>query len=79
MGSPIWLGCIVPNTIYDQFRGGTLWVADKHVELYGIRIDAGNIGLIIHWYEHIPGISGSDMVYRLYFDNPPKVQSHTQI
>ena len=52
---------------------------DKRVELDGIRIDAGYIALTIQWYEHIPGISWSDLDYRFYCNNPPLVQKHNQI
>ena len=45
LGGPIWLGRIVPNTFYDQFQKKTLWVADKRVDLDGIRLDAGYIYL----------------------------------
>ena len=53
-------------------------VDDKRVDLYGIRIDAGYIAQSIQKYERIPEISGSDLVYILYFDNPPQVKSHNQ-
>ena len=48
MAEPIGLGRIVPNTVYDQFQKQPLWVSDKRIELYGIRIDAGDIALTIH-------------------------------
>ena len=50
------------NTGYSQFQKQPLWVADKRVELYDIRLDAGYIALIIQWYGHIPGISVSHLV-----------------
>ena len=56
-----------------------MWVADKRVELDGIRLDSGYNYLTIQLYEQIPGIYGSDFVYILYCDNPPQAQSHTQI
>ena len=40
----------------------TLWVSDKCVQLYGISLYSGDIALTIHWYEHINGISGADLV-----------------
>ena len=79
MGKPIWLGRILLNTVYDQFHGKLLWVADKLVKLDGIRLDAGYISLTIQRYENIPGIYGSDLVYRLYCDNPTQVQIHTKL
>ena len=79
MGYPIWLVCIVPNTVYDQFHKEPWWVADKRVELYEMRLDDGYIDLKIQWYEQIPGISRSDLVYRLYYENHTQVQSHTQL
>ena len=57
----------------------TLLVADKRVELYGISIDDANISLHIQLSEYIPGIYVSDLVYRLYCDNPTQVQSDTQL
>ena len=56
-----------------------MWVAYKRVELYGIRLHAGDIDLTIQWYEKTTGISVSDPIYRLYFDKPPQVQRHTQL
>ena len=56
-----------------------MWVADKRVELYAIMLDARDIALIIQWYAQIPGISVSDLVYILYYDNPPRFHSHTQL
>ena len=79
MGDPIWLYSIVSNTFCNQFQKQTLWVADKRVELDGIRLDDGDIYLIIQWYENIPGIYESYLVYRLYYDNPPQAQIRTQI
>ena len=73
------MDCIVPDTGYYQCQKQPLWVADKRVELYGIRIDAGDIALTIQWYDQITGISVSDMVYRLYWENNPHVQIHTQL
>ena len=73
LGYPIWIGLISPNTTCDQFN--KLCVYDKHIDLYGIRIDTGYIFLTIQAYEHIPRIYGSDLVYKLYFDNPPQVKS----
>ena len=67
------------NTVYDQFQKQQLWVADKRVELYDIRLYSGDIVIKIQWYEHITGISESDLVYRFYCDNTPQVQSHAQI
>ena len=57
----------------------TLLVADKRVELYGISIDDANISLHIQLSEYIPGIYVSDLVYRLYCDNPTQVHNHTQL
>ena len=45
LGEKIWLGHIVPNKFYNQFQGGKLWIADKRVELYGIRLNAGDISI----------------------------------
>ena len=56
-----------------------MWVADRPIELYVISIYAGDIDITIQCYENITEISRSDMVYRLYYDNPPQVQSHTHI
>ena len=67
------------NAVYNQFQGIKLWVAYKPVELDGIWLDVGYISITTQGCENIPDISGSDMVYRLYYDNPPKVQSHTKI
>ena len=78
MGGPIWIGRIVTNTVYYQFQKQSLWVADKRIELDGIRLDAGYISVTIQWYEQITGISGSDLVFRLYCDNPPQVRIHTK-
>ena len=69
----------MPNIVYDQFHKKPLWVANKCVELYGIRLYDENISLKIHWYEQILVISGSDMFYRFYCDSPPQVQSHTEL
>ena len=55
------------------------WVSDKRIELGVTRIYAGDIDLKIQWYENIPGISGSYLVYIFYCDNPTQVQSHTQL
>ena len=44
-----------------------------------MRLDAGENALEIQCYDQIPGMYGSDMVYRLYCDNPTQFQSHTQI
>ena len=79
LGEKIWLGHIVPNTFYDQFQGKTLWISDKRVELYGIGLYVEDIDIRIQWYEQISGISGSEMVYILYYDNPLQTQSHTKI
>ena len=79
MGEPIRISSVLPDTVYDHFKKQPLWVADKSVELYGIRLDVGDIALTIQWYEHIPGVSGSDLVYRLYCDSPTQVQIHTQL
>ena len=62
-----------------QFQNQPFWVADKRVELDGIKLDAGDISLTFQWHEQIPGISGSYMVYRLFCDNSPQVQSHNQV
>ena len=56
-----------------------LWVADNHVELEGIILDTEDIALTIQWYKQITGISGSDLVYKLYCGDPTQVQIHTQI
>ena len=79
MGKPIWLGRILLNTVYDQFHGKLLWVADELVKLDGIRLNAGYIYLTIQRYEKITGIYGSYLVYRLYCDNPLQVQIHTKV
>ena len=78
MGEPIWLCFIVPNTVYGQFQEKSFWVVDKRVEVDGIGLDTGDIDLKIQWYESIPVISISGLVYRFYCDNPPQVQIHTQ-
>ena len=52
---------------------------DKRIELDGIRLDSGYISLIIQFYEQTPGIYVSDLVYRLYFDNPTQVRIHNQL
>ena len=56
-----------------------MWVADNHVESNGIRLDYLDINKTIHWYEHIPGTYGSYLVYILYCNISPQVQSHTQL
>ena len=56
-----------------------MWVADKHIELHCIRLDAADIYITTQWYDNINVIYGSNMVYRLYFDHPPQVQIHTQL
>ena len=66
----------MPNTVYNNFQKQPLWVADKRVELDGIRLYDGYIVSKIQWYENITGIYISDLVYRLYCDNPPRVQRH---
>ena len=45
LGGPIWIGWIVHNTFYDQFLRQPFWVADMHVELDGIKLDAGDISI----------------------------------
>ena len=62
LGQRICLRQIVSNTVYDQFQKQPLWLADKRVELYGIRLDSGDISLTIQQYGNINGISISDMV-----------------
>ena len=79
MGEPILIGHIVPNTFYDQFKTQPFCVSDKRVELYGIGLYVEDIDIRIQWYEQISGISGSEMVYILYYDNPLQTQSHTKI
>ena len=56
-----------------------MWVSDKRVELDVISLDAGDISLIIQWYEQITGISLSYLVYILNYNNPAQVKSHTQL
>ena len=56
-----------------------MWVDYKHIELPAISLDYGYIYLTIHWYKQIPGIYESDLVYRLYCDNPPQFQIHAQL
>ena len=56
-----------------------MWVADKRVWSDVIRLDFGYIDLTIHWYEHIPGISGSDLDHRLCSDNTPQFHIYTHI
>ena len=51
------IGCIVPNTVYNQFQKQPFWVSDKRIELYGIRLDDEYIDITIQWYEQIPVIS----------------------
>ena len=79
MDESIWLGLIVPNKVYTPFQKQPLYVADKRIELVGISLDAGYIYLTIEWYDHINGISGSYLIYRLYCYHPPQVQSHTNL
>ena len=67
------------NTVYYQFQKQSLWVADKRIELDDIRLGTGYISLTIQWYDYIPGISVSDLVYRFYCDNPTQVQSHNKL
>ena len=69
----------MPSIVYYQFHEQPLWVADERVDLDGIRIYYRDISLTIQWYEYIPWISGSDLVYRLYYDNPAQVQRHNHI
>ena len=66
------------HIVYDQFQKELLWVADNRVELDGIRLSARDISLKIQWYDQIPGIYGSDLVYRLYCDNPPQFKIHAK-
>ena len=54
-------------------------VSKKRIDLYGIRIDAEDIAITIQWYEQIPGMYGSDLVNRLYCNNPLQFHSHTQL
>ena len=79
LGEPVFLGRTMPNTIYYQFQKQTFLVADKCVGLDGITIDARYIAITVQWYEQIPGISGSDLVYILHCNNPLQVQSHTKL
>ena len=44
------MGRIVPNTVNDEFQNQPLWESDKRINLDGIRIDCGDIGLTIQWY-----------------------------
>ena len=53
-------------------------MADKHVEFNGIRIYAEYIALKIQWYDQIPGISRSDLVYIFYCNNPPQFKIHAK-
>ena len=69
--------CLIQFTT--SFRKKTLWVADKRVELYGIRLDSVDISLTIQWYHQIPSISGLYLFYILYCDNTNQVQRHTQL
>ena len=78
-GEPIWLGRIVPNMINDKFQKQSIWEADKRIKIDGIRLDRGDIGMTIQWYEQVTGIPGSDLVYELECGQPPQVQSHTQL
>ena len=68
--------CLIQFTII--FRK-TLLVSKKRIDLYGIRIDAEDIAITIQWYEQIPGMYGSDLVNRLYCNNPLQFHSHTQL
>ena len=43
----IWLDRVLHNTVYDQFQKQPLQVADKRVELDGIRLNDGDIALRI--------------------------------
>ena len=79
LGDTIWIGYIVPNTVFDKFQKQPLQVSDKRIKLDIIRLDARYIALTIQWYDQITGIYVSDIVYRLYCDNTPKVRSHTQL
>ena len=45
----------MPNIGYNNFQKKKLWLADKRVDLYVIRIDTGDITLEIQCYDHIPG------------------------
>ena len=76
---PIKLGQIVPNMINDEFQKEPLWEADKRIKLDGIRLDCGDIGLTIQWYEQVSVIVESDLVYILYCVEIPQAQSHTQL
>ena len=53
--------------------------ADKRIKLDGIRLDCGDIGLTIQWYEQVTVIIESGLVYRLYCGQIPQVQSHTKL
>ena len=78
-GEPIWLGRIIPNMINEEFQKQSIWEADKRIKIDGIRLDHGDIGMTIQWYEQVTGIPGSDLVYELECGQPPQVQSHTQL
>ena len=64
-GEPIWIGRIVPNMINDEFKKQSIWEADKRIKIDGIRLDRGDIGMTIQWYEQVTVIPGSDLVYEL--------------
>ena len=76
-GEPVWLGRIFPNMVNYEFQKQPLWEADKCINLDGIRLDCGDIGFTIQWYDQVPGIFESDIVYRIYRGQLPQVQSYT--
>ena len=65
--------------VNDEFQKEPLWEADKRIKLDGIRLDCGDIGLTIQWYEQVSVIVESDLVYILYCVEIPQAQSHTQL
>ena len=42
------------NMVNDEFQQQPLWEADKRIKLDRIRLDCGDIGLTIQWYEQFP-------------------------
>ena len=69
----------MPNKFYNQFQKLIFWVDYKRVELDGFRLYVGDMDITIKWYEQIPGIYGSDLVYIIYCGSPSQLQSHTQL
>ena len=65
--------------VNDEFQKQPLWESDKRIRLYVIRLDCGDIGLMIQWYEKVPVFVESYLLYRLYCGQIPQVQIHTQL